>query len=92
MGNFILYAHSGNSKIAFFNKLHKLSKNEDIYVFYNGIKYHYKISNKYNIEKTGYAEVIVTNNDKYITLITCNQHEKGKQIVIIGKIYSESIY
>ena len=92
MGNFILYAHSGNSKIAFFNKLHKLNKNDDIYVFYNGVKYQYKVSNKYNIEKTGSAEVIVTNKDKYITLITCNQQEKGKQIVVIGKIYSESIY
>lgn len=90
--NFILYSHSGNSNIAFFNKLHKINLDDDIYVYYNGVKYIYKVIDIYNIEKNGKASVIVTDSEKYITLITCNQYEKGKQIVIIGKINNESIY
>ncbi len=91
-GNFILYSHSGNSSIAFFNKLYKVDKNDDIYVYYNGIKYHYKVVKKYEIEKTGKAKVINSKSDKYITLITCNQNNKDFQIVLVGKQISNSSY
>lgn len=91
-GNFILYSHSGNSNIAFFNKLNNLELNDDIYVYYNGIKYHYSVRNKYDIEKTGKAKVISRKDDKYITLITCNQNKKGFQIVIEGKLIDEVNY
>ena len=85
-GNFILYAHSGNSSIAFFHNINKLEKGDNIYVYYGGIKYYYKIIRKYNIEKTGKAKVIDLKDDKYITLITCNQQRNNYQIVIEGKI------
>ncbi len=91
-GNFILYSHSGNSSIAFFKRLYKLEINDDIYVYYNGIKYHYSIINKYDIEKTGKAKVINLRDDKYITLITCNQNKKDYQIVIEGKLLAEKNY
>ena len=91
-GNFILYSHSGNSNIAFFNKLYKLEINDDIYVYYNGVKYHYRIFNKYDIEKTGKAKIINLKDNKYITLITCNQNKKRYQIVIEGKLVDESNY
>lgn len=91
-GNFILYSHSGNSSIAFFKSLYKLEINDDIYVYYNGIKYHYSIINKYDIEKTGKVKVINSRDNKYITLITCNQNKKGFQIVIEGKLLNEKNY
>lgn len=91
-GNFILYSHSGNSNIAFFNKLNNLELNDDIYVYYNGIKYRYSVRNKYDIEKTGKAKVISRKDDKYITLITCDQNKKGFQIVIEGKLVDEVNY
>ena len=91
-GNFILYSHSGNSNIAFFNRLNNLELNDDIYVYYNGIKYHYSVRNKYDIEKTGKAKVINRKDDKYITLITCDQNKKGFQIVIEGKLIDEINY
>ena len=43
LGNFILYAHSGNSYISYFRKLNRVNINDDIYVYYQGIKYHYII-------------------------------------------------
>ena len=91
-GNFILYSHSGNSNIAFFNRLNNLELNDDIYVYYNGIKYRYSIRNKYDIEKTGKAKVISRKDDKYITLITCNQDRKGYQVVVEGKIVDQVKY
>lgn len=91
-GNFILYSHSGNSSIAFFNRLNKLDLGDDIYIYYKGIKHQYEIKNKYNIEKTGKAEVISGNKNKYITLITCNPNQKGYQIVIEGIIVDEINY
>ena len=58
LGNFILYAHSGNSYISYFRKLNQVDINDEVYVYYNGVKYHYVIENKYDIEKTGKAKVI----------------------------------
>lgn len=91
-GNFILYSHSGNSNIAFFSRLNQIEKDDDIYVYYNGITYHYKVVKKYDIEKTGKARVIDSNESKYITLITCNQNRRGYQTVIEGKIVDEIKY
>ena len=91
-GNFILYAHSGNSNIAFFRNLSKIKVNDDIYIFYNGIKYRYIIFDKYDIPKTGKAKILNTNTERYITLITCNQKRKGYQIVLVGKLLESYIY
>lgn len=92
LGNFILYAHSGNSYISYFRKLNRVNINDDIYVYYQGTKYHYIIKNKYDIEKTGKAKVISRKDDKYITLITCNQDKKGYQIVVEGKMIDSMTY
>ena len=86
LGNFILYAHSGNSYISYFRKLNRVNINDDIYVYYQGIKYHYIIYDKYDIEKTGKAKIISKKDSNYITLITCNQDKKGYQIVVLGKL------
>lgn len=91
-GNFILYAHSGNSKIAFFKNLVKVNINDKVYVYYNGIKYEYEIFDKYDIEKTGKASVIITDKERYITLITCNQSHKGYQVVLVGKQINQMKY
>lgn len=91
-GNFILYAHSGNSNIAYFRNLNKVNINDDIYVYFNGIKYHYIIYDKYDIEKTGKTKVITKKDDNYITLITCNQERKGYQVVVVGKLKDKNLY
>ena len=68
-GNFILYAHSGNSKIAYFRNLNKLNVNDEVFIYYEGVKYSYQIINKYEIEKTGKMEVIRDSKRKLITRI-----------------------
>lgn len=92
LGNFILYAHSGNSYISYFRKLNQVDINDEVYVYYNGVKYHYVIENKYDIEKTGKAKVINLKDNRYITLITCNQDRKGYQIVVEGKLMDSTTY
>ncbi|MGN0973254.1 MAG: sortase [Bacilli bacterium] len=92
LGNFILYAHSGNSNIAYFKNLNKVNISDEVYVYYNGVKYHYVIENKYDIEKTGKAKVINLKDNRYITLITCNQDRKGYQIVVEGKLMDSTTY
>lgn len=91
-GNFILYAHSGNSSIAYFKNLNKVEINDDIYVYYNGTKYHYEIYDKYDIQKTGKAKVVSSYSYNYITLITCNQSKKDKQIVVVGRLIDSATY
>lgn len=91
-GNFILYAHSGNSNISFFKNLNKVGINDVVYIYHNGVKYEYKILDKYDIAKTGKAEIYLTNTEKYITLITCNQNKKGYQVVLIGKLFNKNNY
>lgn len=91
-GNFILYAHSGNSNISYFKKLIDVEINDNVFVYYEGIKYNYKIFNKYNIEKNGTVNVLSSNENKYITLITCNQKRKGYQVVLVGKLVEQNNY
>lgn len=91
-GNFILYAHSGNSSIAYFRNLNNVEIDDEIYVYYNGVKYKYKIFTKYDIKKTGKAEILFSNTEKYITLITCNQNRNGYQVILIGKLFNQSNY
>lgn len=91
-GNFILYAHSGNSGIAYFKNLNKVNNNDKVYVYFNGIKYEYIIVDKYNEEKDGKVKVLDTNIKNYITLITCDQADKNKQIILIGELINKKNY
>ena len=92
VGNFILYAHSGNSNISYFKKLIDVEINDNVFVYYEGIKYNYKIFSKYNIEKIGKVNVLSSSENKYITLITCNQKRKGYKVVLVGKLVEQNNY
>lgn len=90
-GNFIVYAHSGNSKIAYFRNLNKLNVNDEVFVYYEGVKYSYQIINKYEIEKTGKMEVIRDSKRKLITMVTCISNT-NKQVVLIGEQINSEQY
>ena len=83
-GNIVLAGHSGNGKNAYFQNLSKLNNEDEIFIYYNKKKYTYKIVNIYEIEKTGYADIIRDKSSNTLTLITCNQKDKTKQIVIVA--------
>lgn len=91
-GNVILAAHNGSSSVSYFNKLDRLNIGDSIYLYYNGIKYEYKLDNMYDIEKTGKASIKRNLNKNTITLITCKKNTKDKQVVYIGYLNSKSNY
>ena len=88
--NLILMAHSGRGEKAYFNDLVKLDEDSLIKIYYKGKKYTYKIATNYEINKTGNAVIQKNINKKSITLITCSQKDKTKQLVFIGYIIDET--
>ena len=91
-GNLIIAAHSGNSYISYFKNLHKLSNDDVAYVYLNNIKYTYKVVGKYDAEKNGKVTIHRDNKKNTLTLITCSQTDKTKQIVYILELESEENY
>ena len=91
-GNLIIAAHSGNSYISYFKNLHKLSNDDVAYVYFNNIKYTYKVAGKYDAEKNGKVTIHRDNKKNTLTLITCSQTDKTKQIVYILELESEVNY
>ena len=91
-GNLIIAAHSGNSYISYFKNLHKLSNDDVTYVYFNNIKYTYKVAGKYDVEKNGKVTIHRDNKKNTLTLITCSQTDKTKQIVYILELESEENY
>lgn len=91
-GNLIIAAHSGNSYISYFKNLHKLSNDDVAYVYFNNIKYTYKVAGKYDAEKNGKVTIHRDNKKNTLTLITCSQTDKKKQIVYILELESEENY
>ena len=91
-GNLIIAAHSGNSYISYFKNLHKLSNDDVAYVYFNNIKYTYKVAGKYDAEKNGKVTIHRDNKKNTLTLITCSQTDKTKQIVFILELESEENY
>ena len=84
-GNVILVAHSGTAGVSYFRNVDKLSLDDEIYLDYNSQTYSYKITNIYDIEKTGIAPIRKETTKSTITLITC-RHNTNKQIVVIVEI------
>lgn len=89
-GNLMLAAHSGNAYNAFFKDLNKLSLQDDIYVYYDNIKYIYRVSNINYQDKIGYITVLQEPNT--LTLTTCSQEYKGKQLIIVGRLIDKENY
>lgn len=90
--NVILMAHSGNGKKAFFNDLDKLNEDSLIEFYYQKTKYVYKIDHYYSEEKIGTLMIRRNPTKKAITLITCSQEDKSKQLVYIGYLIDEIKY
>lgn len=91
-GNLLLAGHNGNSKVSFFNKLDKLKINDSIYIYYNGTKYEYKLSNYYDIKKTGKAIIHRDNDKTTLVLITCKKNTDDKQVVYIAYLDNKTEY
>lgn len=91
-GNLILAGHNGSAYISFFKNLYKLDINDSVYVYFDGIKYEYKIADIYDVDKTGTVNISRDKNRTTITLITCKKYSKDKQTVFIGYLSNKEAY
>lgn len=91
-GLFALAGHSGNSKIAFFNKLHKVNKDDSIYIYYNNIKYTYKVTSITRQTKQGFITISRKKDTTELLLTTCDQTDKTKQVVVMASLVETSNY
>jgi len=88
-GNVILAGHSGNSSVSFFKNLYKINNGSLVYIEYNNMVYTYKITNIYEVEKTGKAEIKRKKGVSTITLITCTKNNKKTQTIYIGELINK---
>ena len=86
----LLASHSGNSYISYFRNLYELNLNDKVYFYYQGIKYIYEISDKYEIEKTGTIKLSFDNQDD-IALMTCINNT-NKQLIYRGILIEKIEY
>lgn len=91
-GNMILAGHSGNSRISFFRKLNLVKNGDIIYIYYNNVKYIYKVVNIYLEVKDGDISIDRDNNKTTLTLTTCSQEQKGKQLIVISELIKSENY
>ena len=91
-GTLALAGHSGNSRIAFFHKLYKLKENDQVYIYYQNIKYIYQVSKIERQDKDGTISFTKTKDTTELILTTCDQQNKGKQIVVVAKLVDKIPY
>ena len=84
-GNLILMAHSGDSYISYFAYLYMLEIGDDCYIMYNGLVYHYRIVNIYDVEKNGIVNIDRNYDQTTLTMITCTKNSDSLQTVYIAE-------
>ncbi len=91
-GTMYLASHSGSSYISFFKNLDKVKYEDYVYVYYNHIKYSYKVTNIYEEVKDGdisfHKDKLKTN----LVLTTCNPTHKGYQLIIVSELVNQENY
>ncbi len=91
-GTLALAGHSGNSRIAYFHKLYKLKENDQVYIYYQNIKYIYQVSKIERQDKDDTISFTKTKDTTELILTTCDQQNKGKQIVVVAKLVDKIPY
>ncbi len=86
----IIVGHSGAISNAYFKYLYKLKLNDKIYLFYNNIKYCYKVKDIYEVTKNGTLALESNKNEKTLTLVTCKG--SNKQLVVVSTLTKEEKY
>lgn len=85
-GNFILFAHSGNSRSSYFRNIHKLRNNDEIYIYYNNEKYTYRIIEKYEVSMYDNTPLNRMKDRTIITLITCKLGNDKYRTIVVGEM------
>ncbi|MDX9913611.1 MAG: sortase [Candidatus Moranbacteria bacterium] len=92
-GNIFIFAHSGadlleaNRYNAVFYLLYKLEKGDEIYLFYKGNKYLYKVEEKKTVGATEVSYLTDKTLEKKLTLMTCwPAGTTLKRMIVVAKL------
>ena len=88
-GNLIIAGHSGNYNNSYFANLYKLDIEDTINIYYNNMKYIYKIVKIYNEEKKGTVRILRDREKTSLTLITCTKDDDYHQTVYIAELINK---
>ncbi len=88
----ILAAHSGICSICYFDGLFNLSFGNQAYIYYNNIKYIYKLTDIYEVDKIGTVAIRRDYSKKGLVLITCTRNSDTKQTVFIFELIDQEEY
>ncbi len=83
----IIVGHSGAPSNAYFKNLYKLDIKDEVILYYDNRKYIYKVSDIYEIKKTGNLALESNRENKTLTLVTCSGLDK--QLVIVSTLTKE---
>lgn len=90
--NLILASHSGICSVCYFDNLYKLKLDDVAYIYFNNIKYTYKIVNIYEVDKDGTVAIYRDYKKSTLTLITCTRNNDTKQTVYILELIEKINY
>lgn len=82
-GNLILAAHTGNSYVSFFTRLHELQIGDFAYITYKQKKYTYQLVDIYTQPKVGTISIYRDINKTTLTLVTCTKGNLTTQTIFI---------
>ena len=85
-GNLIIAGHSGNYNNSYFANLYELEIDDNVTIYYNNLKYTYKIVNIYYEKKTGSVRIFRDKDKTTLTLITCTKDDSDHQTVYIAEL------
>lgn len=85
----VFAAHNGSCWNCYFRNLNKLVNGDTINVYYDGIKYIYKLVNTYVVDKTGSVTIYRNPNKTSLALVTCTWNTKNKQTVFVAELINK---
>lgn len=88
----LLAGHSGSGRIAFFHNLNHVGHHDLVYIYYNNMKYIYKVIDRYIEPKDGDISVYRDKSKTTLVLTTCSQESKGSQFVVIAELIDKENY
>ena len=81
-GNVCIAGHNYNNDM-FFSKINLLEQNDEIFIYNNiGVKYTYSVTENYEVKEDDLSPILNYNqNEKNLTLITCNNLNNNRFVI-----------
>lgn len=85
----VMASHNGTCWNCYFKNLKQLSNNDIIYIYYDDVRYTYKLVNIYEVKKTGKVSIYRNSRKTTLALVTCKWGVKDTQVVYIAELQNK---